>query len=294
VAPDGRALVVSDLSRVRLLYGVEGEASERELTLTEGSYLGDVAADGKSVVFAEVGAGEGASYGAYLRRLDEALPVRLGEGWPLSISADGTKVLALRYGAPSALVVLPTGAGQEQTLGRGSLASYQWARWFSDGRRVLIAGAEAGRPPRLWSQEADASAPRPLTPEGFCPAAALSPDGGRFLAVDDAGHLRFFEAEGGRLVGEAPGTFAGLTVLAWGPGDVAFLRTRAMPARIVRVELATGQLSPHLGPKFEGRAGLASIFALAVSPDGKSYAYSPHEIRSRLFLAEGLGGPAAQ
>ncbi|MCU0682482.1 MAG: protein kinase [Polyangiaceae bacterium] len=295
VAADGRALVVSDLSRVRLLYGAAGEASERELTWTEGSYLGDVAADGTSVVFAEVGAGEGATYGTYLRRLGDDLPVRLGEGWPVSISADGAKVLALRYGSPPALVVLPTGAGQERALGRGGLAAYHWARWFPDGRRVLVAGAEAGRPPRLWLHDVDAERPRPLTPEGFCPTAVISPDGARLLAVDEAGRLRFFEAESGRLAGEVPGAFAGTTALVWGSdGGSAYLRTRAMPVRIVRVDLATGRASPHPGPRLEGRAGVASVFALAMAPDGRSYAYSPHEVRSRLFLVEGLGAPPAQ
>ncbi len=295
VAPDGRALVTSDVSRVLALYGAEGEAAERELTWTEGSYVGDVAADGRAVVFAEVGPGEGPSYGAYLRRLDDALPVRLGDGWPLSLSADGERVLALRHGPEPSLVVLPTGVGRERALGRGGLASYLWARWFPDGRRALVAGAEAGRPPRLWAQGLDDERPRPLTPEGLCPAAAaLSPDGARFLAVD-GGRLRVFDAADGRPAGEVPGDFEGAFVLVWGAGgESAFLRTRAMPTRVLRVELATGRVSPHPGPRLEARAGVASVFALALTPDGRAYAYSPHEVRSRLFLAEGLAAPPAQ
>ncbi|HEU4535239.1 MAG TPA: hypothetical protein VFS00_14020, partial [Polyangiaceae bacterium] len=103
-----------------------------------------------------------------------------------------------------------------------------------------------------------------------------------------------FDAESGRPAGEVPGDFAGHFVLVWGSdGAGAYLRTRAMPLRVTRVDLATGRAAPHAGPRLEGRTGVASVGALALSPDGKAYAYSPHEVRSRLFLVEGLAAPPA-
>nr|WP_164933226.1 hypothetical protein [Corallococcus coralloides] len=53
--------------------------------------------------------------------------------------------------------------------------------------------------------------------------------------------------------------------------------------------MKTGARTPHLTVPAGGiKPGLISVMTLAISEDGRSYAYSYNEALSRLFLVEGL------
>lgn len=296
VAEGGRALVDHQSIRMGLVSGEKGGDAERELTWSDNSFLTDISPDGRRVIFAETGESEGPSYGAYLRATDGAPPVRLGDGQPLAISPDGEWVLTMRYGPPLDLSLLPTAAGPARPLAIAPVAVVLAARWFPDGKRLLLRAGEAGRVARLWTYEIGAAAPVPVTPEGVAPVVAISPDGARMAGVDEGGALRVLSDRGDDL-GAVPGRFRDQLAVAWDRGgDAVYVRTRALPVRVSRVELATGAAAPHLTlPPRTDRPGLVSLLTMAMSADGQSYAYCYYEVLSRLYLVEGLsaapGGP---
>jgi hypothetical protein len=74
--------------------------------------------------------------------------LRLGEGWPADLSADGKWVLALVQSVPPKLLVYRS-VGATRQLERGNLEHCAHARWFHDGNRVLISGDESGKGTRF-------------------------------------------------------------------------------------------------------------------------------------------------
>lgn len=289
VAPGGRALVDHQSIRMGLVFGRNGGGAERELTWSDSSFLTDLSSDGELLAFTETGQGEGSSYGSYLRSTAGAPPVRLGEGQPLAISPDATQVLSMRYAPSFDLSLLPTGAGSPKSIPFAPLAAVVGARWFPDGERILLRGNAAGRVARLWTYRLGTSAPEPITREGVAPVVVISPDGSRLCGVDDEGALRLFSDRGEDL-GVVPGKFKDHVAVGWDKtGDAVYLRNRALPVRVSRVNLSTGAAEPHRTlPPRSGWPGLVAILSLSLSADGEAYAYSYYEVLSRLYLVEGL------
>jgi len=57
-----------------------GAAKERDLSWFDWSLMGDMSADGRTVLFSESGEGGGQGYSTFLRATDGSPAVRLGEG----------------------------------------------------------------------------------------------------------------------------------------------------------------------------------------------------------------------
>ncbi|MGB7866379.1 MAG: hypothetical protein WCF74_23510, partial [Candidatus Sulfotelmatobacter sp.] len=66
------------------------------------------------------------------------------------------------------------------------------------------------------------------------------------------------------------------------------VRTRALPLKITRVELATGKREPFKEIVPADPAGAQSIPYIKFSADGKSYAYSMGRQLSDLYVVDGL------
>ncbi|MBZ4334581.1 serine/threonine-protein kinase [Corallococcus sp. AS-1-12] len=289
ISREGSVLVDHPVIRTGLSFGHAG--AERDLTWSDSSFMTDMSRDGRTLLFAEGSEVEGPTYGAYLRTTDGAPPVRLGDGIPMALSPDGKQVLTVRYGERMEFLLLPTGAGEPRPLSLAPVTTVLTARWFPDGRRLLLRAHEEGRPARLWVFEPGAGAPRPITPEGSGFTTAISPDGARLAAVDDTGSLRVFSATGEPL-GTVPGRFTDQWVVGWdSSGAALYLRSVSLPVRVSRVDVKTGASTPHLSLPAGGiMPGLISVMTLAISEDGTSYAYTYNEALSRLFLVEGLAG----
>ncbi|RKH51792.1 hypothetical protein D7Y23_09030 [Corallococcus sp. AB050B] len=290
ISKDGAVLVDHPVIRTGLAFG--GAGTERDLAWSDSSFMTDLSRDGRTVVFAEGGEVEGPTYGAYLRTTDGAPPIRLGDGIPMALSPDGKQVFTARYSEPMQYLMLPTGAGEPRPLSLAPVATVLTARWFPDGKRLLLRANEEGRRARLWVFEPGAGAPRPITEEGFGFDTAIAPDGARLAAVDEAGVLRLFSPEGEAL-GTVPGSFTGQWVVGWdASGTALYVRSVSLPVQVSRVDVKTGARTPHLSIPAGGiKPGLISVMTLAISADGKFYAYSYNEALSRLFLVEGLAGP---
>ncbi len=284
-ASDGRMLLGLGSFR-REMVGVEaGGNVERNLTWLNWSFPVDIAQDGKSVLFDEQNIKPEA---VYLRALNGAPAIRLGEGNATGLSADGRWALTLREDGGDHFVLLPTGPGEPRPIARSNLA-LQWAEWFPDGRRVLIAGSEPGRGVRLYVQEVPDGQPRAITPEGAGGiSGGVSPDGSRFAAVGPDGRLMIYPVGPGEPHA-VPGLAPTDRVSGWTADgrSLYVLRASAPPARIHTVDVATGTSTPFRDLQPPDPAGVLFVFPAHVTPDGSAYVYSYRRILDELFLVTG-------
>ena len=102
--------------------------------------------------------------GTFLRRSDGAPAVRLGDGWPLSLSEDGRSVLTLQTG-PARLVLLPTGAGSPKLI---PIAGVEPAGGglLPGAKGFLVWARPKGRPIEYFTVPPEGGKPRPIpTPD---------------------------------------------------------------------------------------------------------------------------------
>jgi len=290
VARNGRVLLARGASRVGTLGLLPGDSRERDLSWLDYSFVGDISADGRTLLFDEEGEAGGANYTVYLRKADASPVVKLGEGAALALSPDGRWALAGLSSPKPRFVLLPTGAGEPKPLKVEGLEVGQSATWLPDGR-LLIAANEPNRGVRLFVQAVDGGRPRPITPEGIgtaFPGFAVSPDGKFVAAIGSDRRGMLFPVDGGAtraISGIADGEFPlrfsedGRSIYVW---------KRDLPARVYHVDLETGkrELWKELMPVDPG--GVERISNVVITPDAKSYAYTFSRLLSDLFVVEGL------
>jgi Tol biopolymer transport system component len=289
---NGRILLVRGFPRGGVMVLAPGATQERDLSWLDFSHAVDLSADGGRLLIGESGGGMAGKGGIFLRKTDASPAVSLGEGEPLSLSPDGRLVLALpnQIGEADRLLMIPTGAGERRELRHASLARLFDAVWFPDGRHVAVVGGEDERRGRLylWDVE-NAAAPWPLSPEGEFGSPVVAPDG-RWIACARTGvPLALYPVDAGSPR-PLPGGQADDRPLRWSAdGRSLFVRCgTGMPARVERVDLATGarQLWREFRPA--DTAGVRDIGSVQITPDGKSYAYTFVSQLGTLYLAEGI------
>ena len=289
VARDGRWLATRLDYRYAAMVHAPGNATDRDedrdLSWLNTSHARALSQDGHTLLFAETALGT--NYAVCLRKTDGSPVVRLGEGWPADLSADGKLALAVVQSRPPQLVIYPTGAGETQQLKRGEIENYVTAQWFRDGKSVLINGNETGKSTRFYVQEVGGAAARPVTPEGTRDG-WLSADGKLVLARGPDGKYSVYPISGGE-----PRPVPGLTeadVLAQWSADgraVLVYRRAEIPCHLERVDLASGHrtLFKEFAPA--DRNGLLSMREIFVTDDLRSYAYTSYYQVSSLFISEG-------
>jgi tRNA A-37 threonylcarbamoyl transferase component Bud32 len=287
VRGDGRWLVTRDDFYREMPVLAPGQTHERDLSWLDLSDAAALTKDGRTLLFTEESGSVGVNYAVCLRQTDGSPVVRLGEGTARDLSPDGKWALANVPTTPQQLVLYPTGAGEPGKLERGGLVSYESARFFPDARRILACGHEDGKGVRCYAQDIAGGKPRPVTPEGTSHG-FVSPDGRLVLVKASGGALLLFPADGGEPR-PVPGSAVDDTVIRWS-ADGRFLlvwRTWEIPARIQRLEVATGRREPlrTVGPA--DLNGLLQIGSVTFGDDGTSYAYACNRTVSHLFLVEG-------
>jgi hypothetical protein len=282
IAPDGRVLLTRDEERKAVVGVPPGETAERDLSWFDSSGVADLSDDGRWLLFAD-------RYGIYLRETDGSPPISLGlkDGFVDDLSPDGTTVLAT-IDSGRKLVLVPIGAGDPQPLPAHGIVSYNGARWFPDGRRILFSGRMADSNLRSYVQDIDGGPPRPLTPEQTW-ALAISADGKWAAATGTAQPISLWPVAGGppRPV---KGSEKNDRPVAWtADGQSLWLFRRGeMPGHVYQLEIATGRrhLWKTLVPP--DAAGVYSIIEFAITPSGHSYFYSYTRLLSQLYLVRGL------
>jgi hypothetical protein len=290
VSRDGRVLLTQDLNRIGLIAG-SGAADETDLTWLDWSLFGDLSSDGKTVIFSEAGEGGGPGYSAYLRQVGPAAAVRLGEGSAQSLSPDGKQILAIVHPTgEQRLISYPTGAGESRVVSPPGF-QVRFAAWLPDGRRIVMNAAEPGHDVRAYIIDAGGGKPRVFLPEGYR-SGPVSTDGKRVIARGPEGRFFVCPVDGGDPVPLAAVNQDTDSVVGWESGDRSIYvrrgRGTSLPARIVRIDLATGQEEKWRDLLPADAAGLNSIVSLRITPDGKKYAYSYYRSLSNLYLAGGL------
>src|SRR5207244_4102976 len=120
------------------------------------------------------------------------------------------------------------------------------------------------------------NAGRPISPEGMMPWRAISPDG-RWVAGAEADLLtRIYPVAGGGTGRSIPGLSPGQVPIAFTAdgGWLVVYDPGAVPARPVRIAIATGRIEPwrSFGPA--DPAGVKGIFGIWTTSDGSSQAYA--------------------
>jgi serine/threonine protein kinase/Tol biopolymer transport system component len=293
VAPDGRLLIASMSVSTSLFYLPTVDSRESDLYWHDFSMLCDISRDGKSLLFSEAGDAtrSGEDFVSYLRSADGSAAVRLGPGYPLEISPDGKWAMVMGSSrAPSQLLLLPTGTGEARPLTHDGI-HHQGAAWTPDGKRVVFVGNEPGHRIRYYVQSLDGGPPRAITPENvsfaFSDPVVISPDG-RFVAVSGLdGKVMLYPLDEGAP--RAVPKLAGLSPVRWCPGNSLMVyRGGDVRAKILTVDVATGEqaLWRELAPA--NRSGLGSLSSIRVGADCQSSGYSAPYTSSELWIADGL------
>jgi Tol biopolymer transport system component len=287
---DGRALMANGLARAHMVWARGSEA--RELSWLDWSTVADLSPDGKTVLFSEWGHAVGSSPVVYMRTVDGADAVRLGEGTALALAPDGLWALALRETPQPQLVLLPTGAGATRALPPHGLTDLYWARWFPDGGRLLVVGAGPDGVPGSFIQDLQSGRLEEVGEKGML-AVLVSPDGRRLLMSDPLTGYQIWPLDG-QPPSELPGLDAADRPLQWtAGGQLLYVKEPGeLALGLYRFDLATGKsmLITELVPSdLSGVVGVGGGRGqVAVTPDGKSYVYTYWTFIRDLFLVEGL------
>jgi eukaryotic-like serine/threonine-protein kinase len=288
VSANGRILIARDSWRRGILGLAPGESVERDLSWLDWSRPSYLSADGSIVLFDEQGQGGGPAYAVYLRKTDGSPAVKIGEGYSQGLSPDGRWAATVPLDKADRITFVPTGAGEARTLVLDGL-SVGVTSWHPDGRRLLVAAAETGHLARLFVVDQERGAPKPITEEAPGINGSISPDGKWVAVASLSGPGRIVPFEGGEAR-PLPGVDAGDSVLRWAEdGRGLFVARRSgLPARIERVDVATGQRTVWKELLPIDRAGLVDVGRYFVSADGRSYVYSYRRNISTLYVGAGV------
>jgi len=293
---DGRVLLAR-ASRRREEMGSADGAKERDLSWLDYSWPADLSADGKTLLFDEEGVGGGVQFGkgqeltyaVYMRGVDGSAAIRLGEGAAAALSPDQQWVIAQTPGFPAQFRLLPTGAGEPKALTNDDI-NHDTARWLPDGKHFVFAGNEPGHGVRLYLQDVAGGKPQAIAPEGVNGTTfAVSPDG-RFVAgigPDGKGYL--YPTHGGEAT-SISGLLPAEQPIGWTQDSKSLYvyRLGEVPAKVYRLDPATGQRTPWKELVPADPAGVATIGPILITPDGKTYVYGFHRTLADLYLVEGL------
>jgi len=290
VRRDGRVLLLSGTVTSEIWGCALGDSAEQSYSWLDGSMTCDLSADGTMLLFGECSAGGSVGTSMLLRRLDGSLPMRMNARLGLNeMSSDGAWVLAWEE---STATLIPTGVGERRTLPRGPMDRPQSAGFFHDGKRILLGGSVADRPPRLYVQDLAGGPPRPISPEGIWfegSGQCISPDDTRVVARSNGGPVIIPVAGGepqpihGLLPGQMP--------VAWtrdGKSLFVVVSRVGSVMRVMRFELATGKSVLWKEIRLSDPTGAHFTYGPLIVRDGEVYFYSVYRGLNNLFLVEGL------
>jgi eukaryotic-like serine/threonine-protein kinase len=298
VSRDGRILLSKESWRNGIQFRGPADSKERNLDWLDYATMRDLSADGKQLAFDDWGAASGSNGLAYLRKTDGSPAIKLGEWNEPILSPDGTKVLAISANTSTlatglSFALLPTGVGEIQKLSSGQFVQAENMGWTPDGKAVYFAVSD-GKGWRMYLQDVDGSAARPVTPfmsikRSHVEGDLVSPDGKLMFARDVNGKGMLYPLAGGdaRLV---PGWLPDDLWVNWtADGRSAYIyNDNKTNASVFKLDLTTGKREPLMTLALTDPAGVTAISNVRMTPDGKTYAYTFAREMSDLFLVEGV------
>ena len=118
---------------------------------------------------------------------------------------------------------------------------------------------------------------------------AVSPDGRFFAARGPDSKIAIYPIDIGSPR-SLPGGEPGENPILWSAdgGSLYVYASREAPARIFKIDIASGRREPWKTISPADRSGLVAIDNIVMTPDARSYAYSYERILTSLEIVEGL------
>ena len=297
VSRDGQVLLSNQLERGDLVYAGEGASSQTLLSWSDYNYVAALSGDGKVLftVFGAAPTGETLTPAFVMLRTTDGAPAQtLGEGEALDLSPDGRWAL-VRSPDLTRLTALPTGAGQPRPIATHGL-EIGGARWMPDGKGLLVIGRT---PPesdaRLYRLADDGSKPARVTDAPLLVPLQVSQDGRRAAALDSNRRLIIVALRDGATL-SVPSGQADAVPRGWAPDGSLWLSQGGdrAPARLrlFRVDVRTGRVLEERSVGPTDSSGAADITYVALTPDGRSVAFTYRHTLGSLYIVRGLWRPA--
>jgi len=278
-APSGAILAAREDARIGIIIRAPGETIERELSWLDGSWVRDISADGRTILFDEEATGGGSTARVLIRTVDGAPATDLGPGNAVALSPDGKWALARqRYMHPPRLVLIPTGAGQPRVVRTGNIEPAERVAFTPDGRNLVVVGNAPGHPQRTYLCDLTTGQIRPLTADGVL---GVLNDGISVIA-----RRMLYPFAGG-----PPKPIPSLQPderIARFDGKYVWTST---DKTIFRIDLATGQRETITG--YGSGTPQQSLYSgpPLLTADGRGYAYTYVTVTSDLYVVEGARAP---
>jgi Tol biopolymer transport system component len=288
VSPAGDILVAHGMRRAAIVARAPGGTDDVELGWLDFSILADISDDGGRILFAEQAVGGGPGYAVYMRKTDGSPAVRLGKGDAHSLSNDGQWALAHDLTSHT-LELLPTGAGQARKIPNHGMAAYPWSGFLPGDKSIVFMGTDKAGINRMYVQDLEGGAPRPVTPESVTvDVDTVSPDGKWLMAVE-GDDLRLFPLGGGEsrpVTGAKPGD----EPLRWSanPNLVFVARRAGAVMQVESIDITRGTRTPMMEVSVRDRVGASGVQRLVLSADGKSYAYLYTRTLQNLYVVKNV------
>jgi hypothetical protein len=296
IAPDGRLLVERYSSRRGIVWVAGSGAPERDLGWLDGTALRDVSRNGSQILFSEFGEGGGGGIqggGVYIRRTDGSPAVRLGDGLPMSLSADGKWALSITESAMPEIVLLPTGPGSPRQVPLEGLKPTA-ALFIGDGSKIGIFHFAPGEPEQLSIVGLEGGRPKPVPLEGANALAfvTFSLDGARAAYGDSERRIRIVAVSDGMATSVPGATLEACEQITNWNGDGRYLVVQNgcdVPARVFRISVQNGERSLWKEIEPNDHTGIVTIGPVWFTADESSYAYDyQRTVSSDLYLIEGM------
>ena len=289
IAPDGRVLLASEHVQSEIS-GIDPETRKERKGLEwfNGTSVGELSKDGKSILFFEWGGSAGELYLVGYRKLDGSAPVALGDGGSPVFSPDETMAAAPLFTRPPKIALYPIGPGENRLFGVGDLGSVYSITGFPDAKHLVLLASAPGEALRTYEMDFEGGKPQVVGPPGF-QCWAVTSDGKKFAGWNLAGEAVVFDKETQKIQ-PIPGISPDESIKQWSEDGQAVLVTASTPwqAQVYRVDVATGKQSLLDKMELSERAGSSINLRMFYSERGKTYVYNDRRIFSNLYVVEGL------
>jgi eukaryotic-like serine/threonine-protein kinase len=294
ISSKGQLLVGQGIARRGIVVSSNKGESLRDLSWLDFSYLRDISDDGKMILFEEEGSST-SNYTVYVRDTDGSAAVPIGEGYAGSLSRDKKWALAIKLVEPNHEIwLLPIGPGEPRRVNPPTLAIASILPVFlSDGKRIVYSASEPGHLPRVWLQDVNGGAPKPVSAEGIVNREISLDDKWLLVAVRDPATgngptalLSIDDATTSEIKGLKPGEMA----LGWTADGQLYVAPGNANGAGVKVE----KLNPHTGARTPWRTlATAPIGGVVpdppiITPDGNTYGFDYRVRLSDLYTVTGV------
>jgi Tol biopolymer transport system component len=290
VLPDGRALMTHSTERQAVMFHNPNEPGERDLSWLDWSLLRDISPDGQWLLMVESGEAGGEYASICIRPTDGSQAIQLSQGNATRFSPDGQWILALgAIAEANHLQLLPTDVGEPRLIPTRGLTC-QGGKWLPDGRHLLLLASQDGGPLLLYRFDMETGESARIGPDDAVQHDFEISPNGKFVAARTATRpMMLYPIDGGE-----PVPIGGLRpediIQPWKLENesILVLRSSEFPARVDRIELATGTRTLYREMAPPDAAGVWSMNRFTFQPDGQTYGYTYQLQHDDLYLVENL------